>query len=299
MEDQRRLPGPVAGLALAALSATAFGTVAPLAKVGYNAGAGPFPLLAVRFSIAALLLGVGHRVAKRSLNVGTSKIVRLMLLGAIGFAVESSLFFAALERAPAGLVTLVFYAYPLITTVIAFALKLEEFRRSTLLALVLGSVGVGSIFSIDGVNIAGLLLAAGAAVAVAVYFTVAGVIAKGVDPGIGATWTAIGAALATGVAWLVTGQDLPRAAVASGVSLGSVTALAFLALYGALAMIGASRTTVAQMLEPVVTVTIAAIFLDEKVTSRVAFGALLIVSALPILVAGDRRDRVPAPPDSI
>lgn len=299
MRTQRRFTRPAAGLALAALSAVAFGTVAPLAKIGYNAGAGPFPLLAVRFSVAAVLLAIGHRIIKRSLNVGRPTIVRLMLLGALGFAFESSLFFAALERAPAGLVTLVFYAYPLITTVIAFGLKLEEFRRSTLLALALGSVGVASIFSIQGVNVAGLLLAAGAAAAVAVYFTVAGIVAKGIDPGTGATWTAAGAALATAIAWAVSGQSLPQAALLSGGSLGVVTALAFLTLYGALALIGPSRTTVAQMLEPVVTVTIAAIFLDERITFRVALGALLIVSALPILAASDRREEVLAPPDSI
>lgn len=299
MRSISRKTSPTAGLLFASLSAVAFGTVAPLVKVGYNAGADPFPLLSVRFIVAALLLVIGYRAAGRSLALGTVDAVRLLLLGAVGYAVEASLFFAALERAPAGLVTLVFYSYPLLTTALAFGFRLERFHVATVVALILGSTGVLSLFSVEGVDVSGLLLASGAAAAVAVYFTVAGIVARGIEPAAGAAWTAIGAALATGVAWLVTGQSFPSDAWLAGGSLGAVTAVAFLALYAAIGLIGPSRTTVAQMLEPVVTVTIAAVFLGERVTLRIIIGAVLIVSALPILAKSTRREPVPPPPDSL
>lgn len=300
MQDETDASGARIGLGAAALSAIAFGTVAPLVKTSYNAGADPFPLLAIRFSVAAALLAVGYTIAGRSIAVGKGPALRLMALGALGYAFEASLFFAALERAPAGVVTLVFYSYPMLTTTLAFLLRLERVQVNTVIALALGSIGVASLFSIDGVSLAGLLLASGAALAVALYFTVAGVVARGIDPGAGATWTAMGAALATGAAWLITGQGFPVDALPPGLALGTFTAVAFLALYAALALIGPARTTVAQMLEPVVTVTIAAVFLGEEVTFRILVGAALIMSSIPVLAAGGARKRgAPPAPDSI
>ena len=281
------------------MSAVAFGTVAPLAKVAYEHGAEIFPLLAVRFALAGLLLLAFHRATKRSLAVGPKRVMRLMALGGLGYAVEASLFFAALERAPAGVVTLIFYSYPLITTVLSFAFGLERLQRRTLVALVLGSAGVAAIFGVEGVAPAGLLFAVGSAVAVALYFIAAGVLMKGVGAGVGATWTAVGAALATGLGTVVSGQELPSGALPAAAALGAVTAVAFAALYAAVVRIGAARTSVAQMLEPVVTVVIAGILLDEDVTLRIALGATLIVAALPILAATGHKEEVPPAPDSL
>lgn len=48
-EIQNEEPAVAAGIGFALLSATAFGAVAPLAKLAYDAGAEPLPLLGVRF----------------------------------------------------------------------------------------------------------------------------------------------------------------------------------------------------------------------------------------------------------
>jgi drug/metabolite transporter (DMT)-like permease len=293
------LAHPSAGVALASLSAVAFGTVAPLAKVGNENGADVFPLLAIRFALAAVLFIAFHRATGRSLFVGRSHVLRLMALGGLGYAVEASLFFAALERAPAGVVTLIFYSYPLITTVLSFALGLERIHGRTVGALLLGSAGVAAIFSIEGVALAGLLLAVAAAAAVAFYYVAAGVIMKGVGAGVGATWTAVGAAVATAAATVVTGQDLPADALPAAGALGAVTVVAFAGLYAAVVRIGPARTSVAQMLEPVVTILIAALFLDETITARIALGTLLIVSALPVLASTTHKEEVPPAADSL
>lgn len=293
------LTHPSAGVALASLSAVAFGTVAPLAKVANENGAGVFPLLALRFALASILLIAFHKATGRSLLVSPPLLLRLMALGSLGYAVEASLFFAALERAPAGVVTLIFYSYPLITTVLSFTLGLERFHGRTIGALFLGSAGVAAIFSIEGVDLAGLLLAVASATAVAIYFIAAGVIMKGIGAGVGATWTAVGAAVATAAAAVVTGQDLPGDALPAAGALGAVTAVAFAALYAAVVRIGPSRTSVAAMLEPVVTVAIAALFLDEAVTARIALGTALIVSALPVLASTTHKEEVPPAADSL
>jgi drug/metabolite transporter (DMT)-like permease len=131
---------------------------------------------------------------------------------------------------------------------------------------------------------------------VAVYFILAQVILRDADTYETATWTTIGAAITTGVAALVTGGSLPAAALPHAASLGLASAVAFLLVYAAIVRIGSGRTAVANMMEPVTTVALAAVVLGETITLRQGIGAVLVVSALPILAsAGPPRVDEPLP----
>lgn len=281
------------GIGLAISSAMAFGTLAIFAKQAYEANADPVPLLAVRFLVTSVILVAYQAIRRGALWVGRDKIVRLMLLGALGYAVESSLFFLALERAPASVVGLVFYSYPLWTTLIAIALKLETFEKRLLIALALGTTGVASIFSLTGTPLAGPLFALGAAVMVALFYIAAQVLTAGTAPSAAATWTAVGAAIAMGIVYVVLGGAFPEGAVAPGIGLGVATAFAFIATYAAIARIGSSRTAIANMMELVTTIVLAMIFLSERPTLRVLVGAVLVLAAIPILATA-KRETIPA-----
>jgi drug/metabolite transporter (DMT)-like permease len=279
------------------LSACFFGTVAILARKGFEEGADPLPLLGIRFAIASLFLYVLARGMRRAVVPEATVVWKLLLLGGIGFAMESSLFFVALDLAPAGIVSLVFFSFPMLTALISWMLHIEPITRRTVIALTLGTAGVASIFTVRDVSIEGPLFALGAALAVAIYFTGAGVIMRGQDPLVGAIWTAVGASVSVLAIALAAGQEFPAAALPWAIALGAVTSIAFYAMYGAISRIGPARAAVAQMLEPVVTVVLGVIILDESITLRIVVGAILIVSALPILAA--RRSEPPPPADSV
>jgi drug/metabolite transporter (DMT)-like permease len=281
------------------MSAAAFGTLAVLAKLGYEAGAGPIPLLAMRFLVAGVLLLAFQKLRGRALAPDMRTVIRLMLLGGLGYGFEASLFFTALTKAPAGVVSLIFFSYPLLTNVLGLATGLETFKPRLALALALGTTGVAFIFSFTTADRTGLLLALGAALAVAVYFLAAQVVMKGVQPAVSATWTSLGAAVATGIAAVVSGQSFPIGALPAAAALGLATVVAFIFLYAAIERIGSSRAAVAQMFEPVVTVVLGALILSEELTWRIAVGAALVVSALPMLTSGGHGDDVPCAPDSL
>ena len=281
------------GIGLAISSAMAFGTLAIFAKEAYEAGADPVPLLTLRFVVTAAILVAYQLIRRATLWVGREKIGRLLMLGALGYAVEASLFFLALERAPASVVGLVFYSYPLWTTLIAIALKLERFEKRLLVALALGTTGVASIFSLTGTPLAGPLFAMAAAVMVALFYIAAQVLTAGTPPSAAATWTAIGAALAMGLVYAFMGGELPSGAIGPGIGLGVATSFAFIATYAAIARIGSSRTAIANMMELVTTIVLAMIFLNEKPTLRVLLGAALVLSAIPILAIG-KQGSIPA-----
>lgn len=285
----------LAGVALGAGAAVAFGTLAISAKFAYGAGADPAPLLAARFALAAILLAAYNALLRRRLTVGRSLLIKLTLAGGLLYGLEASLFFAALERAPAGPVTLIFYSYPLWTTLIAFSASLESFHWRLIVALLLGSIGVSLVFSLPATGLAGPLLAGGAAVTVAVYIVYMEVLLKGVAPSVAAMWTSAGAAVAVWIASLVTGQEMPGAALPWAGALAVASAIAFAALYESISRIGSSRAAVAAMLEPVTTVALAALFLGEELTVRVVAGAVLVISTLPVL-AGRHREAPHRPP---
>lgn len=233
---------------------------------------------------------------KRPLFTDRKIVLRLILLGALGYGVEASLFFLALERAPAGVVSLIFYSYPMWTNLIGLATRMERWHTRVAVALALSTVGVASIFTIKELSLAGPLLALVAAVSVAIYMILAQIVLRDADTYETATWTTVGAAITTGVAALVTGGSLPASALPHTASLGLASAAAFLLVYAAIVRIGSGRTAVANMMEPVTTVVLAAVVLGETITLRQGIGAVLVVSALPILAsAGPPRVDEPLP----
>jgi drug/metabolite transporter (DMT)-like permease len=283
------------GIALAVVAAIAFGTLAISAKFAYRVGAAPIPLLAVRFAIAAIMLAVYHVVIRRPLTVPRAVFGRLVVGGGLLYGIEATLFFAALERAPAAVVSLVFYSYPLWTTLLGFVTGLEAFRWQLLAALGLGGAGVLLIFSLPTTGIAGPLLATAAALFVALYFIFMQFALRDASGAVAAMWTSAGAALVLGIASAITQQGIPAAALGPAVALAAASAFAFATLNEAIRRIGSARSSIAAMLEPVTTLILAAALLGEELSLRILIGAALIVSVLPLLAtAGHREGTAPA-----
>ncbi len=122
---------------------------------------------------------------------------------------------------------------------------------------------------------------------------------RGVEPIVSATWTSLGAAVAVGTVAIASGQHFPPAALGAATLLGIATVLAFVCLYASIGRIGSPRAAIAQMLEPVVTVVLAAMFLEEAPTLRIVVGAGLIVAALPLLTGARLKETTPPPADSL
>ena len=283
LRDRRPIPRELAGIALALLSAVAFGTLAIFGKLAYRAGAEPLPLLATRFAFAAVLLAAYVVVTRRRFFLPQRQLFQLGALGALGYAGETVFFFSALQRATAAVVSLVFYSYPMWTVLFGFATRLEPFRKQLVIALALGTGGVLLIFSLPRGGLLGPLLALAAAFTVAIFFLATQLVIVNVDPITSAMWTAVSAALALGIAALTARDSLPIEALPHAFALGVATAVAFATVYEAIVRIGSSRASVATMLEPVTTIALAAIFLGERLTLRILIGAALIIAALPLL----------------
>jgi drug/metabolite transporter (DMT)-like permease len=285
------------GLSLAVGSGIAFGTLAIFAKLAYDEGIGPLALLASRFSIASVLIAAYCWATGRQLWPGARRAAVLLLLGGFGYGFEAAMYFIALEHAPAGIVGLIFYSYPMWTIIIGIATGMESFSGRVLIALGLGTLGVASVFSVSETGLLGPLLALSAALVVAVYMLLSQLVLRAENPSATALWTSVGAAVSVGVAAAISETELPLDAVPHAGALGLASAVAFLLLYAAIKRVGSARSAVANMVEPITTVGLAALVLDEELTLRIAIGAALVVSALPVLASAQSR-KVVAPSDT-
>jgi drug/metabolite transporter (DMT)-like permease len=169
-------------------------------------------------------------------------------MGALGYAGQSFCYYEALALVPAGLVALLLYLYPAIVTVLAVLILRERISKLKILAL---------------------LLALGGAA-----FT------------IGPTGDGNLAALVYGVIIAIKGASFPGALsgwVWAGAFAVISTVLAIVTFLAGLERTGATHAATLSTIEPVVTVILATIVLDERITPLRMAGGLLIMLAVIIL----------------
>jgi drug/metabolite transporter (DMT)-like permease len=290
------------GPALCLFSAACFGAMAIFGKLSYDAGVSPGALLLLRFTVAAALLGglLVVRPQLRSARTAASPSVRrgtpgrLLLtalgLGAIGYATQASLYFAALKRIDASLVALVLYTYPVLVTLAAAALGRERLTRRRLGALVVASCGTLLVLVGAGVvrfHPIGIALAFGAAVTYTVYILVADTVVHRLPPVVLSALVMAGAAGALALRALLTGSLDLGFGIAGWFWVACIavvsTVLAMLAFFAALRRTDPSSVAILSTFEPVVTAALAAVVLDEFLTPVQLAGGVLVLTSVVVL----------------
>ena len=118
------------GPLLCLLSAAGFGAMAIFGKLAYDAGVELGDLLLVRFALAAAVLLAVAWATGALRGLPRRPVLAALGMGAIGYATQAGLYFAALERMDASLLALVLYAYPALVLVAAVALGRERATRA-------------------------------------------------------------------------------------------------------------------------------------------------------------------------
>lgn len=303
------------GPALCLFSAACFGAMAIFGKLAYAAGVSPGALLLLRFTVAAVLLGLllalrpGLRTtsAVSGSPAGTSRVrlvVTALGLGAVGYATQATLYFSALQRIDASLVALVLYTYPALVTVAAAALGREALTPGRLAALVVASAGTVLVllgaggFSVDRTGVA---LAFGAAVTYTGYILVADTAVHRLSPVVLAALVMTGASAALAVRSIATGGIDLRFGSAGWVWIACIavmsTVMAMLAFFAGLRRTGPSTAAILSTFEPVVTTALAALTLNEFLTPVQLVGGLIVLSSVAVLQLRPQRRPVASPPE--
>lgn len=293
---------PATGVLAAVGSATAFGITIVVQRRLATSGLPVTAALSVRFGIAALALLLFLAVRRSALLPVRGERVRALSLGAVGYAGEAAIFYLALQRGTAAAVSLLFYAYPAIVTLLEVVLRLRPARMVAFGVVALSTLGaVLVVVAGDRVSIspAGVGFALGAAASFSVYMLASQHLIRRSEPAVVGAYVAGGASLALATAglalgtWRVPAGDLPLLALN-----GVATAVAFALLYLALANLAAGAAAVVMTLEAFVAVALAAVVLGERIRPMQLLGGVAIVAAAVLVALAAKADVVDpdAPP---
>lgn len=292
------------GVLLVLISAASFGTLPIFAKLAYAEGVNLNTLLAMRFSLAALIIWLvwarqrnverATRVAAKP-NVG--QILPLIALGAIGYVGQSFSYFTAITIISATATSLLLYTYPILVTLLAWLIFKESITPRKLAALALAGIGTALVLRIASalfvpgnapglgdLHPAGVAWALAAAIIYAFYILAGARYTASISP-IFSSAVIISSAALTYVAWgILTGELLLEMTALGivwciGIALIS-TVVAITTFFAGLPHVGPSRASIISTVEPTVTILLAGLLLNESITPEQLLGGALILGSI-------------------
>jgi drug/metabolite transporter (DMT)-like permease len=317
--DRRRL----LGIALVVVSAFGFGSGTVLSKPIYATGLDWLQLLSWRFAIGAALAWL-WLLASAQRRGALGRLGRRQALGAIALGVwytgNAGTYYAGLQTVPASLAGVLVYLYPAIVAVLSIRFATRLSGRRPWIALGIACVGV--VLALGGIQVdsapplSGILLILASPVIYAGWIILSARLAGERSDRIAADTSGDGhagdaaaattlmisatAAVFIGVA-LVTGRPLAPAAIPADawrylVAIGFLsTFLAIQTFYAGARRIGAAQAALVSTVEPLIIVTLAAVFLDDVLAPIQLLGGALILVGVVIAQTGERPTGAPEP----
>lgn len=302
---ESRLVDPRAGALLALASATAYGVTVAIGRSLADAGLGPATALGFRFCVASLLLLAVQRLRGGALLPPPGERFGVALLGLVGYAVESTCFFLALERGTAAAVALLFYSYPAMVAVVELLLGITKPSPAMLGGLAVAVVGTAAVVVTGGdvtITSAGIGFAFASAVSFTLYLLASDRVGKATESLVKAAWVSGGAGVSIVARGIVFG-DLRSPGDQWGqlLAYAAANAFAFGLMFAALRRIGATQTAVVLTFEVVASIVLAALFLGEELRLAQAIGGFGVLGGAILVVSSQRApaavmDEAPTPP---
>jgi drug/metabolite transporter (DMT)-like permease len=266
-------------------------------KLAYDAGVGLLTLLFVRFTIAAPVLWAGTlRQLPTLAEAPRRTLLRAFALGAFGYALQAGLYFAALTRMDASLLSMVLYTFPAMVTVAAIALGRETASRRRTGALLVSSGGLALVLLGAGSGTfdwIGAALGLGAALTYTAYILVSDRVGGDLEALPLSALITTGAAITFGIACAASGSfDTGFAAegwlwLAAIAIVSTVTPITL--FFAGLRRVGPSTAAILSTLEPPTTIALAFLVFGESLTTLQLAGAVLVLGAAVSLQLRPRR----------
>ena len=275
-------------------SAVAFGAMAILARFAFASGVDTVTLLALRFAMGSAVMMALLRYRGLPFPRGATLGV-LIALGALGYGGQAISYFTALKLAPAGLAALLLYLHPALVALLAAVVLDERLTAAKLVALAIALLGtaltvapaIGAEAIAAAPHIAtGLAFAVTSAGFYAVYIVVAAFVGRRADAFAMSTVVITSAAVVFVTGLWIRGPQWPQTAVGwtAVVCIALLSTVLAITLYFAgLERIGPVRASTLSTVEPLCTVVLAALVLDETLSPiQLAGGALILAAAVLI-----------------
>ena len=290
-----------AGTGFIALSAAGFASLTILGKVALETGLSLTTVLSLRFGGAALLLLFAVGVVRRQrVFFGRRLMLILFLLGAVGYAGQSSLYFSALARNPAAITSILLYIYPVFVGILEWLFNRRIPTSRQWLAMGISSIGVLLILGTAGtgvhsIDLLGVVFVFGSAIWYAGYIYAGSRYLSRAGPWVTTAWISFGAMVSFTILGALTNTlDFHLSTQALMIVLVMIFASTILALGAFLAgveRVGPTTASMLSTLEPVFTIILAVILLGESLSGGQLFGGALILAAVLLLTIPGKHRR--------
>jgi drug/metabolite transporter (DMT)-like permease len=280
-----RANAEVKGLLLVLAAACAYGTMPILTKIAYANGVTLPALLAYRFLLAAVLFAV---LGWKAPALPWRKRLLLWAIGSV-FVGNALAYFTALQHTPAAVASLLLYSYPVMVTLVAPLLGLEQLRTRGVLAAVLAFGGCALTAAgagMSGASATGVLLTLLSALIYAFYVVLSSRFASDIPAEAASAHLAQACAVYFVAAGAWSGElSVPPTVTAWGLIVAIAvicTVVALRTFLAGLALIGPGRAAVASSVEVLITIALAVAFLGERIGPREIAGGTLILGAVAL-----------------
>lgn len=282
-EDRAGIGIPLAA-ALVVMAALGYSFHTTLSRATYDYGPGPMTILLFRSLTTSIALYVILRL--RGLNPWPKgkPLWQGLFLGVL-LACQAAAMLSALYFIPASLLILIFYLFPMMVATFSHFTGIHRITAVNLVALCGAFIGVAIALGVapEGLDWRGIVLGVIAALAVAANIVGSGFVMRSMNPIVLTFVMAIAMLIVYVVANAARGEVvLPRDPAGWWPLTGTVLAylVASIALYSAIHRLGPPRVAMVMNVEPIFTITLAGIILDEQLTTVQLLGAAIVVAAI-------------------
>ncbi len=301
------------GVALVATASVLFAVNGTVSKLAMQAGLSTTRLVELRsLGSAVVLVAAVLVMTPRARLPRGRELAGIAVLGIVGMAMVQWLYFVAISRLPVGLALLIEYTAPLLVALWARFVLGEDVRARVWWALAACLAGLTLVAQVgDGVrlDVLGLVAAGAAAVSLAVYYLLADRLVRRRDPLSTQAWSMVFAA----VFWVVLQPlwtfdagvladdvDLPGALEGSRLPLWVLlayivvlgTVVPYVLILAGVVRLGAARTGIIGMLEPVAASAAAWLVLSEAMTPVQLLGGAVVLGGVALAETARARPSV-------
>lgn len=276
----------VQGTILVALSGMLYGVMGYLGTQLFHENFSIPTMLFWRFFIASLWMLLTLAIAKKNIfqnNDDRATIMRTFILGTLSYCGASSFYFLASQHIGTGAAMVIFFSYPIFVALFTWVLSTWRMNKHALLSLF--AVVIGLILlkgrGENALNLAGILFAMLASLSYAAYIYSNQHSAKTIDSRLLTLLVCLGNTILFLIISLKTNNFVLPASFHAWfyiLSLGIIaTALPIQLLLDGLKYISPIKASILSVLEPVVTILVGIILLNESLSYLQTFGVIIVL----------------------
>jgi drug/metabolite transporter (DMT)-like permease len=291
----RENAGTLMGVGLLLLSALGFTFAMLFANMAYKDGIDVHTTNAARYSATSVLLFLFQKIRGKKLRLAPRERYTSLALGISVFMMGFG-YLGATQFIPVSLACLLFYTFPVFVAVIARFTENESITAIRLLAIIIAFIGLGlalEVHSLTNLNWQGVAFGFLSSLGCTTFVIVSSLSMRTADPqavnfhclAAGTVFFAVFLFFTGGPTVVIPYSALSKLAVSS-----LALAVAYMTLFTGLEIIGPVKTSMLLNVEPILTITLAAILLGERLGHIQFVGAAFVILGI-ILITGSSKKR--------